>query len=82
VEKVDAFFRQTFEAVRLFFREGADILWFEDPNQNVRDTDAVALRDQGFVGYCSLLNFSSPIVTSHRPAPCGLPSGWRRWAPP
>ena len=50
-----------FEAVRLFLREDAAVLWLEDPNQNVRGIDAVALQRQGFVGYRSLLNYRSPF---------------------
>jgi hypothetical protein len=60
VDEAQDFEGDWFEAVRLFLRKGADILWLEDPNQNVRDTDALALRDQGFVGYRSLLNYRSP----------------------
>ena len=60
VDEAQDFEADWFEAVRLFLRTGADILWLEDPNQNVRDTDAVGLQDQGFVGYRSLLNYRSP----------------------
>jgi hypothetical protein len=60
VDEAQDFEGDWFEAVRLFLRKGADILWLEDPNQNVRDTDALALKDQGFVGYRSLLNYRSP----------------------
>jgi len=49
-----------FEAARLFRRQGADILWREEPNQNLRGADPVGLRDSGFIGYHSRLNYSSP----------------------
>ncbi|NEX19888.1 ATP-binding domain-containing protein [Thiorhodococcus mannitoliphagus] len=48
------------EALRLFLREDATMLWLEDPNQNVRGVAPRALLAQGFVGYRSLLNYRSP----------------------
>lgn len=48
-----------FETLRLFLRQDADILWLEDPHQNVRGLPA-APASQGFVGYRSLLNYRSP----------------------
>ncbi|NEX23482.1 ATP-binding domain-containing protein [Thiorhodococcus mannitoliphagus] len=48
------------EALRLFLREDATMLWLEDPNQNVRGVAPPALLAQGFVGYRSLLNYRSP----------------------
>jgi len=48
------------EILRLFLPADARILWLEDPNQNVRATEVVALHSQGFVGYRSMLNYRSP----------------------
>ncbi len=70
VDEAQDFEGDWFEAVRLFLREGAAILWLEDPNQNVRDTDALALLDQGFVGYRSLLNYRSPELIARFIARC------------
>ncbi len=60
IDEAQDFEGEWFEAVRLFLRENAAMLWLEDPNQNVRGVDAVALQQQGFVGYRSLLNYRSP----------------------
>lgn len=60
IDEAQDFEGDWFEAVRLFLREDAAVLWLEDPNQNVRGIDAVALQRQGFVGYRSLLNYRSP----------------------
>jgi hypothetical protein len=49
-----------FEILRLFLSDQPDILWLEDPNQNVRALDPVLLHQQGFVGYHSFLNYRSP----------------------
>jgi hypothetical protein len=51
-----------FEIVRLFLRPHANILWLEDPNQNVRGiTDPPPFEDLDFVGYHSMLNYRSPL---------------------
>ena len=60
VDEAQDFEGDWFEAVRLFLREDADVLWLEDPNQNVRGVDPPALHGQGFVGYRSMLNYRSP----------------------
>ena len=60
IDEAQDFEGEWFEAVRLFLHENAAMLWLEDPNQNVRGVDAVALQQQGFVGYRSLLNYRSP----------------------
>ena len=60
IDEAQDFEGDWFEAVRLFLREDAAVLWLEDPNQNVRGIDAVALQRRGFVGYRSLLNYRSP----------------------
>jgi len=46
------------EVLQLFLRDRANILTLEDPNQNVRGTDAAP--PAGFVGYRSLLNYRTP----------------------
>ncbi|WPL11995.1 ATP-binding domain-containing protein [Thiorhodovibrio litoralis] len=60
VDEAQDFEGEWFEAVRLFLREEAAMLWLEDPNQNVRSTTPMALQEQDFVGYQSLLNYRSP----------------------
>ena len=60
VDEAQDFEGDWFEAVRLFLREDAAMLWLEDPNQNVRATTPMALQEQDFVGYQSLLNYRSP----------------------
>jgi len=49
-----------FEILRLFLKDGADVLWLEDPNQNLRCADPTLFHDRGFIGYRSLLNYRSP----------------------
>jgi len=65
VDEAQDFEGDWFEAVRLFLREDAAVLWLEDPNQNVRGVDPPALHGQGFVGYRSLLNYRSPERIAH-----------------
>jgi hypothetical protein len=60
VDEAQDFEGDWFEVARLFLRDGADVLWLEDPNQNLRGVTALDLRAQGFVGYRSLLNCRSP----------------------
>jgi hypothetical protein len=60
VDEAQDFEGDWFEAVRLFLREDAAVLWLEDPNQNVRGVEPPTLQDQGFVGYRSMLNYRSP----------------------
>jgi hypothetical protein len=60
VDEAQDFEGDWFEVARLFLRDGADVLWLEDPNQNLRGVPALDLRAQGFVGYRSLLNYRSP----------------------
>jgi superfamily I DNA and RNA helicase len=47
-----------FEILRLFLREGGNILWLDDPDQNLQDKRPVPM--QGFVRYCSRVNYRSP----------------------
>src|SRR6266545_6753403 len=42
----------------LFLREPHDVLWLEDPDQNLRDQRPVVL--PGFVGYRARANYRSP----------------------
>lgn len=61
VDEAQDFEGDWLETARLFLAPDADILWLEDPNQNLRGAEAVALRGLGFVGYRSLLNYRSPV---------------------
>jgi hypothetical protein len=62
VDEAQDFESGWFEIVRLFLRTHADILWLEDPNQNVRGiTDPPPFEDLDFVGYHSMLNYRSPL---------------------
>jgi hypothetical protein len=47
-----------FEILRLFLRDDADILWLEDPDQNLQSRVPVHL--DGFVGFRSRVNYRSP----------------------
>ena len=60
VDEAQDFEDAWFQALRLFLPDDADVLWLEDPNQNVRGADPLGLQAQGFVGYRSLLNYRSP----------------------
>lgn len=60
VDEAQDFEGDWFEVARLFLRDGADVLWLEDPNQNLRGVPALDPRGQGFVGYRSMLNYRSP----------------------
>ena len=60
IDEAQDFEESWFEILRLFLAEEANILWLEDPNQNVRGVEPPLLRDLGFVGYRSMLNYRSP----------------------
>ena len=47
-----------FDILKLFARDGADIVWLEDPHQAIRTNDPVAL--EGFVGFNAHSNYRSP----------------------
>jgi hypothetical protein len=47
-----------FEILRLFLKTGANILWLEDPDQNLQDRPPVSM--EGFVRYRTLVNYRSP----------------------
>lgn len=47
VDEAQDFEGDWFETVRLFLRADADVLWLEDPNQNVRGVDPPGLHGQG-----------------------------------
>jgi superfamily I DNA/RNA helicase len=46
------------EILGLFLRQPHDVLWLEDPDQNVRDLQPAVLT--GFVGYRARVNYRSP----------------------
>jgi hypothetical protein len=46
------------DILELFLRDPHDVLWLEDPDQNLRDQPRVAL--PGFVGYRARMNYRSP----------------------
>jgi len=45
------------DMLRLFVRDRHDVLWLEDPDQNLRDQRPVVL--SGFVGYRARANYRS-----------------------
>lgn len=49
-----------FDTLRLFAKEQADILWLEDPDQNLRSSEPVLLQE-GFIGYRTRANYRSPV---------------------
>jgi hypothetical protein len=60
-----------FDTLRLFSRERADILWLEDPDQNLRHSRPVALEEE-FVGFRARVNYRSPASIAqflHRTLP-------------
>jgi len=60
VDEAQDFEEGWLEILRLFLADKAPMLWLEDPYQNVRGIDPAPLRELGFVGYRSLLNYRSP----------------------
>ena len=58
VDEGQDFEAEWFEILRLFLRTGANILWLEDPDQNLQDKPSVPM--EGFVRYRSLVNYRSP----------------------
>lgn len=47
-----------FDILRLFWREGADVLWLEDPDQNLRGTASPEM--PGFIGFRTDANYRTP----------------------
>lgn len=60
VDEGQDFEREWFEILQLFLAPGAEILWLEDPDQNVRGTDPVGESDPPFVTYHARENFRTP----------------------
>ena len=58
VDEGQDFETEWLEILNLFLREGAAILWLEDPVQNLQDKPPVAT--EGFVGYRCSINYRSP----------------------
>ncbi len=58
VDEGQDFEAEWLEVLRLFLREGADIVWLEDPDQNLQGKPPVDL--PGFVGYHCPVNYRSP----------------------
>ena len=58
VDEGQDFEAEWFEILRLFLRTSANILWLEDPDQNLQDKPLVPM--EGFVRYRSLVNYRSP----------------------
>ena len=58
VDEGQDFEQEWFEIIQLFLREGANILWLEDGDQNLQDKPPVSL--DGFVRYSSKINYRSP----------------------
>ena len=52
------FDQEWFKILSLFLHENADILWLEDPNQNLQGKPAVVT--ENFVGYRCLVDYRSP----------------------
>lgn len=60
IDEAQDFHPEWFEILRLFLNEDHDIIWLEDPDQNIRRSDT--LEKVGFVDYREPRNFRSPRV--------------------
>lgn len=60
VDEGQDFEQEWFEILQLFLAPGAEILWLEDPDQNVRGVDPVGQSDPPFVTYHARENFRTP----------------------
>lgn len=58
VDEGQDFEQEWFETVKLFLADGADILWLEDPDQNLLGRPPVVT--ESFVGYRALINYRTP----------------------
>ncbi len=58
VDEGQDFKEEWYQVLRLFTAEGADFVWLEDPDQNVRAADEVSLPE--FVGFQSPENYRTP----------------------
>lgn len=59
VDEGQDFEQEWLEILTLFLREEADILWLEDPEQNLHGKPSVITK--GFVGYRCRVNYRSPV---------------------
>ncbi len=60
VDEGQDFEPEWFDILRLFARDDADVLWFEDPDQGIRRNEPVTL--EGFVGFNIRSNYRSPGI--------------------
>jgi hypothetical protein len=58
VDEGQDFEQEWVEVLRLFLRDQPDMVWLEDPDQNVRERPPVEL--PGFVGYRARINYRTP----------------------
>ncbi|MES9819362.1 MAG: NERD domain-containing protein [Candidatus Thiodiazotropha sp.] len=58
VDEGQDFDQEWFEILRLFLSDEADVLWLEDPDQNLQGKSSVVT--EGFVGYRCPVNYRSP----------------------
>ncbi len=58
VDEGQDFEQEWVETLRLFLRDQPDMVWLEDPDQNVHDRAPVTLA--GFVGYRARVNYRTP----------------------
>jgi len=70
VDEGQDFEQEWWETLQLFLRDGADVLWLEDPDQNLQGRPPVALDD--FVGFRARVNYRNPdsiarYIRSHLP---------------
>ena len=64
VDEGQDFEQEWFETLKLFLRDGADILWLEDPDQNLQGRPPVVTT--GFVGYRATINYRTPdLIARH-----------------
>lgn len=61
VDEAQDFDAEWYQTLHLFLGEDAEIVWLEDPNQNVRGAKPPELGEHRFVGYRSFVNFRSPV---------------------
>lgn len=58
VDEGQDFEQEWWETLQLFLRDDADVLWLEDPDQNLQDRPPVTL--DGFVGFRARVNYRNP----------------------
>ncbi len=58
VDEGQDFEQEWWETLQLFLRDGADVLWLEDPDQNLQGRPPVRL--DGFVGFRARVNYRNP----------------------